>query len=570
MDNELPEWLQRKPNKGSKLSGLDENDFPGAKVKKSNVQSAKDQIEAVAPVVYMPAVRKPQFADPRWLLKNCDPRPVQLEGLRRGHMGYALFDSPQDIEQGIERFRVLRQGYEARKGFAYFMEQRLGKTPLALAEFALLRADYDYKWCLTFAPMSYKPMWPIEAEEKGAPFPGFNYESGKIKQLQAWIDANQKWGGLIAVNFEACRTEDLMAILHVLAQERVYLNIDESIQVKDPFSDRSKILLDLAKVCDARRVLTGKPITQGAHDLYQQMRMVGQFNGRTFVDFKNRYCKLGGFQGKAVVGVEEPQELRDQIEPHVFIARRAVWLPTPGKDYVTRELSLRGRQAELYKQMEEELVIEVEGQTISADQIITKLIKLQQIRSGHIKDEDGNTLDLMPAAQNPVLQDLKHYVENEITTKCIIIAHFRRTLDLLKQVFPGCSVIRSKDWHKSNGVSVEFEKERFNTDPGTRVLVAAARVVKYGHTLMGSSDDPCLNLIFFENDYSLDTRSQDEDRPVGEGQRGVLVITDYACSKTDYATIAALVRKEDMASALMGYNRSEGVLPYIDPDEDEG
>lgn len=562
MENELPDWL-RGNARGSKLRGLDDVDTGKVKPwKVKNFTPAVDQIDKLVPLVYAPNVRKPQFADPDWLLK-CDPRPVQLEALRRSYGGFALWDDPEDME----RFRVLRTGDLLQRGFAFYMEQRLGKTPVCLNEYELFRRDRGVKWLIVVAPMSYKPMWPIEAETFGSSVPGHTYDASKKKHFQQFVWDNKKWGGIISFNFESARAQDLMGILSALKGEGVYIAADESIKLKNPFSDQSKALLDLAKGCAVRRDLSGKPITQGAHDMYQQMRFIGHLNGTMYADFKAKYCKLGGHLGKAVVGMLNGDILREIMEPHMFIARRAVWMKTPGKEYVTRSIGLKGQQAALYKQMSEELIVEVNGKTITADQIITKMLKLQQIRSGHIKDEDGTTHDLMPVAQNPLLQDLKEWVDDEITSKIIIVAHYKRTLDMLMELFPDAAVIRAKDWHKKNKRVVEEEKEYFNKDQNCRVMVAAARVVKYGHTLTGTVDDPCLNMVFFENDYSLDTRSQDEDRPVHADQPGVLTLTDYICSQLDYDTISALQRKEDVASAFMGFNRAEGVLPYSGGEE---
>ena len=43
-------------------------------------------------------------------------------------------------------------------------------------------------------------------------------------------------------------------------------------------------------------------------------------------------------------------------------------------------------------------------------------------------------------------------------------------------------------------------------------MLLQADAGKYGHTLVGTPDDPCGTMLFFENTYSLDTRSQIEDR----------------------------------------------------------
>jgi hypothetical protein len=105
------------------------------------------------------------------------------------------------------------------------------------------------------------------------------------------------------------------------------------------------------------------------------------------------------------------------------------------------------------------------------------------------------------------------------------------------------------------------EKERFNGDPNCRVLIGQELALRYGHTLMGSATNPCLDIVFYENDYSLNNRSQCEERPQGAGQQGPITIYDFYATPQDLKPIEAIQRKEDVVAAIMGYARAAGVLP---------
>jgi hypothetical protein len=100
---------------------------------------------------------------------------------------------------------------------------------------------------------------------------------------------------------------------------------------------------------------------------------------------------------------------------------------------------------------------------------------------------------------------------------------------------------------------IEEQKNAFQADPSCRVILLQAAAGKYGHTLLGGSDrdDHCSTTIFFENSYSLDTRSQLEDRSHRHGQtaNSVLYLDLYATSM-DKKVVKALQRKQSIFEAI--------------------
>ena len=66
---------------------------------------------------------------------------------------------------------------------------------------------------------------------------------------------------------------------------------------------------------------------------------------------------------------------------------------------------------------------------------------------------------------------------------------------------------------------VEREKTRFHTDASCQIMLGQGQAIKYGRTLVGSETNPCYLVCFFENDYSLDTRTQCGARPQGAHQQ---------------------------------------------------
>jgi hypothetical protein len=70
--------------------------------------------------------------------------------------------------------------------------------------------------------------------------------------------------------------------------------------------------------------------------------------------------------------------------------------------------------------------------------------------------------------------------------------------------------------------------------------------------LMGNVTNPCLHTVFYENTYSLDDRSQCEERNRGVNQVGQTTVIDLVSNDRDYAIARALERKESIFAAVKG------------------
>jgi hypothetical protein len=154
-------------------------------------------------------------------------------------------------------------------------------------------------------------------------------------------------------------------------------------------------------------------------------------------------------------------------------------------------------------------------------------------------------------------------LENEIPGKAIVAAHYTHSIDMLKEALAkyNPAIIQGKV-KGGKGYDVDAEKAKFNGDESCRVVIGQIQATKYGHTLVGSKRSPCVFTLMFENTFSLDDRSQIEERNQGVDQMGPTSVVDFACSKNDHRPIEALQRKEDVAATLLGFKRDMGILPY--------
>lgn len=464
----------------------------------------------------------------RWMLSG-SPRPVQIEALSRSY---------------------------GKPGWGHWLEMRLGKTATALNEYAQYVHDFDIRYLVVLAPNSFKRDWVLAAKKWGLNVPVHEFKSSNCDDLPKFVKKNQF--GLIVINYEALAYKKNVEAIKSAVGQQTMIVADESIKLKNPSSATFKASLALAKECRFRRTLSGKPLTQGPHDLFGQLKFMGHLDGWQFALFKVTFCKMGGFQGKQVLGSRNEDRLQEILDKCSFKARKVDWIDGFEKpDYSTRRVFLTPYQEELYGQMQQEFVADLGAKRVTADQVITRLIKQAQIASGFIITETGETVQLVQPKDNPRVAAIRSILEDELSSKLIVFAHFRHSIDLLIEALADFNpaIIRG------GAKDVVEQKAKFNQDESCRVLIGQIDATKYGHELVGSAVSPCVTMVFFENSYSNDSRSQCEERnQFGDRSVGLSVI-DLTSTDLDEKVIYALQRKEDIAAAILGYDRATGILP---------
>ena len=500
-----------------------------------------------------------------WLL-DCAPRPVQIEATYRSMMGVSWFtDGGTPLPNPV----YYPHHPEPAQYWAHYLEMRLGKTPVALNEYALIYKAHDGARGLIFSPNQYKRQWAEEARRFGVEGNIMVYESSKFKQCERNIET---WdSGLIVANYELLNHIKHRELLHFwLRASPTIVIFDESAMMKNPQSGFFKhaFKMVVTRKVDYVRLLSGLPAPQGPHDLWSQMRML--HNPRlqlkhipekkafvNFTTFKARFCRtVPGFQGRLkVVGTKNPLALEDVLMAVSMRAKRKDWGTKIASDYEIVSPEPDPVLQNQYALMDRDFVVALEdGGVVTAEQITTKHMKLQQISSGFIYDEDGKFQPLLPFDKLPKTKDLLFRL-NALDGKILVIAHYKYTMLALFHMlrpFQPC-IIAGSQLMKDLGRDIQVEKEAFNTIPGYKVLIGQSSALKYGHTLMGTDEMPCLSTCFFENTYSLDTRSQVEERNQGHGQQAGIYIWDYASTGVETKIISALQRKKSVADAIMSH-----------------
>jgi SNF2 family DNA or RNA helicase len=452
------------------------------------------------------------------------------------------------------------------EGFGYFMEMGLGKTLTTLADFIQLVEHGEATRLVVICPNSFKNGWNAEIEKHGMNVEPHLYESG------GWNDGFLRKSfnrpPVAIINYEAIRRKYTFDwIAHFVSERKAMIAFDESIMLKNNKAQQTQSGIELAKMFKFQRILSGKPITQGPHDLWGQLRAIRKLDGFNYYAFRGWFCRMGGYMNRKVVGAMNEDKLADLINPHVFRAKKVDWLDLPPKLYTTREYDLSPNQRAQYKMMENDFVTWFnENEYVTVEIALTKYIKLAQIQFGFIIDDYGKVHQLVDPGNNPRINALKDIIETEVVGKVVVVYHHQYAGIVLMRALAeyNPTFIRGG----MEGGEIADNTNIFNNDPSCRVICIQTEAGKYGHTLVGSSkaEDRCSTMVFAENTWSLNTRSQLEDRIHRIGQTGdSCLYIDLAGTPLDRRIVNALQMKESVFNAVFQHIR--GRSPSVDQAE---
>lgn len=426
---------------------------------------------------------------------------------------------------------------KGQEGYGFFLEPGMGKTAIIMAEFTNLVKSDDLDLLVVICPNTLRSNWAAEAEKFG-----FAYE------VSMFPDAPPKKGMWI-INYEKLVTKSIDLIYNTISHRKTYLVCDESHRIKNPKAKSTKAAIALFDISRVKRVMTGTPMANSVIDLWSQMRSIGHHGvHRGPYTWRNRYGIMGGWMGKVVVGVQREDELKTLVDQCAFQAKKSEWMKSlPPKAYYTIDYEMNRAQKTAYKEIYNERFFSLADQEITAPMVITALMKMQQVTSGFMMDDEGKVVDLV-GWNNPKINAISDAL-NDIEGKVILFAHYRHTIDLLYTRFGGEAVKIEGGMKRED---IENVKYMFNNNPTVKYLIAQTTTAKEGLTLLGSEDNPCHTTIFVENTYSLIDRTQAEDRNHRHGQVADQVsYYDLVGSKIEAKIIKALQDKKDLVKSVL-------------------
>jgi len=445
--------------------------------------------------------------------------------------------------------------------FAYFMEMGTGKSKVLLDNVAMLFDRGKINSVLIVAPKGvYKNWYDSEIPEHLPKHINRNVVLWKAlitKEQKSKLDSlfEQDFTKLqiLLMNVEALSTsKGLDFARQFLNVKKVLFAVDESTTIKNPGAKRTKNILGLSKLGKYRRILTGSPVTKSPLDLYTQCLFLDPFllDHASYYSFRTRYAlmRTANFNGRSVnlvVGYQRLDELAENLKPFSYRVLKDDCLDLPPKTYMKRIIQLTPEQKKVYEEMKKTALATLNGKMVTTMNVITQLMRLQQITCGHFKADDDSIQNI----KNNRITELMDVLE-EMEGKAIIWAHWRHDIDTIvesiEERYPGSVVTYYGDTTTED--RQKAIKEMQNPESKIRFLVGTPQTGGYGITLTGAS-----TMIYYSNGYDLEKRQQSEARIDRIGQKKPMTYIDILAEDTiDEKIVKSLRKKVNIATEIMG------------------
>lgn len=403
--------------------------------------------------------------------------------------------------------------------FAVFAEQGTGKTLPSLCRILdLLKGGYIEE-ALIVAPKSALGAWERDIE------------------LFSDLDREILKAGITLINYDKVWRGDKKSPYY---KKYGCIILDEAHCIKNRTSRRSKFLLKIATMADYRYILTGTPIGNGQLEniwsLYafldpylERGYVYSRIFGGSYKTFEDRYCILNMYhKPSSYIHVKELQEI---INEHSYRVKKIDCLDLPDK-LPDEVIKVDLVEKTLYKKLAtESAILDLD---ILAENPLSRLVKLRQLCSGHIKLDTGEIMEVKNEKLS-ILQELLEGYEDD--KKIVIFAEFKYSIgkiaELLKKMKIKHVVLDGDQKDKTIW-------RKFQADKKIRVIVCQYQTASAGIDLFASD-----TIIYYEPTLRSNTLEQSRDRIHRTGQ----------VNKCSYIHILTKGTVEvDIYRALSGYS----------------
>lgn len=326
------------------------------------------------------------------------------------------------------------------------------------------------------------------------------------------------------------------------SHKRLAVAVDESQRIKNAQAKRTKVMAEIGKNCAFRANLTGTNITKGVEDLYSQYNFLDPdiLGYKSFYAFRNRYCMMGGFENKQIVGYQNMAELMKLISPYTHVVKDPVKLPPQTREQ--RDVELSPEQKRLLAELKGQMMTEMAGNKITVTNALAYYTRGAQILGGFFPMADGAVMRL---PGNNKLDELVGIIEGtdlKVVVFCRFIAETAMITETLRAKGIGVLQIRAND------PTLQDQVKAFQEDDKHQVIVSTYAMGSVGFTLTRGKV-----MVEYSGTFNYEESVQARKRIHRIGQEDqTKVIRLMAKSKLDRAIQEIADRKQSLADYVTG------------------
>jgi SNF2 family DNA or RNA helicase len=294
-------------------------------------------------------------------------------------------------------------------------------------------------------------------------------------------------------------------------------------------------------------MLTGTPASQSPVDAYGLAKIICP---ERVPKFKNAWRDKVMYQVSRFKWLPRPTSKDDvfkALQPAIRFAKDEC-LDLPDVMYQTREIELTAQAKKYYKDLKNQMLIEMSGESVTAVNAAAGLNKLLQISGGAVYTD---TKEVIQFDIRPRLNALMEAIE-ETEHKVIVFVPYRHTIDFVSQFLTDNNIANEV----INGSVSATERasiiNEFQTSDQPRVLVVQPQSAAHGVTLTRANV-----VLFWSPVMSVEVYLQCIARMDRVGQKNKMTVVHLQGSDVEKKMYAMLRGKVDQHTKLVDLYREE-------------
>ena len=463
------------------------------------------------------------------------------------------------------------------EGYALFMKQGTGKTPVAIAciDNEAIKPQYSpdrMAKILVVAPNNVRQNWVHEIQN-------FSTVDGKVtvlrgdqvKRTKLLIDAFTPRKGKIKDQYTVVIVgyDILNKMEALLCIDWDMVILDESHYAKSAATKRWEALQKLREKAKRRYILTGTPYGNSIVDMYTQLEFIrkGGSGFTSLKDFKDFYCV---YENGRIVAQQNLPFIQERLAQMSFFVSKEEAMPDmPAKTFDIIEADMSAHQAEIYRQVMRNLYVEIQqdlenANSLTINNILTKLLRLAQIASGYVSwdakyDDDGNVI--VPRKierfkeQRKIDAIVEEFKAKDPTEKMIIWSCWTENIHALAERFEKEGIEYVTFYGDTSEADRKEAERKYNFDDNCRVFIGNPAAGGTGLNLLGYppqhpelSKCDTTHIIFMSQNWSSLQFEQASDRGHRRGTRRPVRISNVIIPETiDYEIYMRVLGKQTNA-----------------------
>lgn len=440
------------------------------------------------------------------------PMPHQIEGFNRGIKSpFLLIADEPGLGKSLQAISIA--------------EWRKSRELIAKCLIICGVNSTKYNWLSEVHKHSY---------EDAMVFDGANSKT-KLKKIHEWLHNDILFG---IINIESLRKQEIVEALNGYVDMIV---LDEAHKAKSPNSKQGKALRNMES--DYKLALTGTPMTNKPLDLWNILAWLGTEH-MNYWAFRNKYCIMGGYDNKEIVGYKNLEELNSKLKFIMLRRKKEDVLDLPDKIYKTEYIELSKEQKKQYMLAKEGVLKQImtPKQNINGQERrlnpLTLTLEMRQVTSGI----------LVPAEKNEKLKRVLDILKEEIIPndkKALIFTNWTTVSSTYRN-----ALSKFEPAYITGDVSAEKrqrEVDRFQNDPDCKVAIGTIGAMGTGLTMTAAS-----YVFFLDKAWNNTDNIQAEDRAHRIGTKdNVTIISMVAKDTIDEKIEDKLIEKDMIFNAVV-------------------